>query len=414
MEQHPFDELPHPELESLNALQAQYQQDPSPLRVDLLCGVYRTDEGKPYVLPAVQQARNLLYQNPDWNHEYPVSHLGTPRFRDLTAQLLFGEDNIYVKDRRVASMQTLGGSGACHMGAVFLNKHYGPWNAGAPRKVYIPAETWNNHPNVFRYLDIEVDNLPYYDHKTGTVAFDELKGALERLPNQAVIVLQPAANNPTGSDLSQEQWHTLADLFKRKGHFPFFDAAYLGFVSGDHQKDSAPLQLFLERNIPFLCALSYGKSFGLYGERVGVLSIPTYTPDLARRIESHMKLLARAETGAMPLFGSMVVECILGNEELRIEWKNNLRRMAEDLKQRRQQLWVALSELETPGDWSFITQQAGMFSYMNLNTKHIDMLRETYHVYLQDTGRLSVAGLNGSNIRYVAQSINSVLRYRGS
>ncbi|KAL2835928.1 pyridoxal phosphate-dependent transferase [Aspergillus pseudoustus] len=178
MKEDPFHELVDPELESLNTLQTLYREDQNPLKVDLMCGVYRTDEGKPYVFPAVQQARNLLYQNPDWNHEYPESHLGTLRSRDLTAELLFGENVNNVKDKHVASMQTLGGSGACHMGAVFLKKHYGPWKAGAPKKVYVPAEAWNNHPNVFRYLGIGVDKLPYYDCKTDTVTLDDLKEAL--------------------------------------------------------------------------------------------------------------------------------------------------------------------------------------------------------------------------------------------
>ncbi|KAE8373752.1 aspartate aminotransferase, cytoplasmic [Aspergillus bertholletiae] len=411
----PFYGLSDPELESLNALQAQFISDQSPLKVDLMCGVYRTDEGNPFVLPAVKQARERLHNDPSWNHEYPPSHLGTQRFRDLSSRLLFGEESGHVKDKSIVTVQTLGGSGACHMGAAFLERHYGPWKEGAPKRVYVPNETWVNHANVFRYLNIAVSSFPYYSPGSGAVAFDKLKNSLEDIPHQSVVVLQVAANNPTGCDLSQTQWNSLAEAFRRKGHFAFFDAAYLGFASGDHDRDSAPLRLFVEQNIPMVCAMSYGKTFGIYGERTGVLSIPLPTADLARRTEKHMKLLARAETGAMPAFGAMLVEFILGDEHLAQEWKSNLRTMAEELKKRRFHLRALLEELKAPGDWSFLTTQVGMFSYTGLNPGQIDMLRELFHVYLQDTSRLSIAGLNSSNMNHVARSLDAAVRlYRSS
>ncbi|KAB8068852.1 pyridoxal phosphate-dependent transferase [Aspergillus leporis] len=311
----------------------------------------------------------------------------------------------------IVTVQSLGGSGACHTGAVFLDRHYRPWKEGVTKRVYIPKETWTNHPNVFRYLNIAVSNFPYYSPKFGAVAFSELKNALGNIPNQSVVVLQVAANNPTGCDLSQAQWDSLSDVFRRKGHFAFFDAAYLGFASGNHDRDCAPLRLFVEQGIPMLCATSYGKTFGIYGERIGILSIPLPTAALAKKAEKHMKLLARAETGAMPVFGSTLVESILGCENLAKEWRTNLQTMAEELKSRRLHLRTLLKELKTPGDWSFLTTQAGMFSYTGLSLGQIDMLRETFHVYLQDTGRLSIAGLNTSNISHVARSIDAVVRH---
>ncbi|GAQ11466.1 aspartate aminotransferase, cytoplasmic isozyme 1 [Aspergillus lentulus] len=411
MTETPFHDLSDPELESVNTLQALFNQDQSPLKANLMCGVYRTDEGKAFVLPAVKQARELLYNDPLWDHEYPPSHIGTQHFRDLTSRLILGGESSYTKDKCIVTIQTLGGSGACHMGAVFLDRHYSPWKKGAPKRVYIPKETWTNHPNVFRYLNIAVSNLPYYSPESGAVAFSELKDALNQIPNQSVVVLQVAANNPTGCDLSQEQWNSLVDDFRRKGHFAFFDAAYLGFASGDYDRDSAPLRLFVEKGIPMLCATSYGKTFGIYGERIGSLSIPLPTADLAKKTEKHMKLLARAETGAMPVFGSKLVESILGCANLAKEWKSNLQTMAAELKRRRLHLRTLLEELDTPRDWSFLTTQAGMFSYTGLSSGQIDMLRESFHVYLQDTGRLSIAGLTKSNISHVARSIDAVVRH---
>ncbi|GFF22397.1 aspartate aminotransferase, cytoplasmic isozyme 1 [Aspergillus udagawae] len=175
----PFHDLSDPELESLNALQALFNDDQNLLKADLMCGVYRTDKGKPFVLPAVKQARELLCNDPCWNHEYPSSHLGTQRFRDLSSTLLFGEECTSVKDKRIVTVQTLGGSGACHMGAVFLDQHYGPWREGAP----------TNLPNFFLYLKIAVSTLPYYNPRSGAVAFGELINALDNVPNQSVVVL---------------------------------------------------------------------------------------------------------------------------------------------------------------------------------------------------------------------------------
>ncbi|GIK01978.1 hypothetical protein Aspvir_006021 [Aspergillus viridinutans] len=354
MTESPFHDLSAPELESLNTLQALFSHDQSPLKADLMCGVYRTDEGTPSFY-----RQELLCNDPLWDHEYPPSHLGTQRFRDLTSRLMFGEESSYVDDKCIVTVQTLGGSGACHMGAVFLDRHYSPWKEGAPKRVYIPKETWTNHPNVFRYLNIAVSNLPYYSPRSGAVAFSELKDALNQIPNQSVVV---AANNPTGCDLSREHWNSLVDDFRRKGHFAFFDAAYLGFASGDYNRDSAPRWLFVENGIPMLCATSYGKTFGIYGERIGTLSIPLPTADLAKKTEKHMKILARAKTGAMPVFGSKLVESILGCENLAKEWKRNLQTMAAELKRRRLHLRTLLEKLDTPGDWSFLTTQAGMFS----------------------------------------------------
>ncbi|KAF8252249.1 PLP-dependent transferase [Wilcoxina mikolae CBS 423.85] len=375
-----------------------------------MCGVYRTDEGKPFVLPSVIGAKQKIFDDLTWNHEYPPSHLGTKGFRDESAKLFFGQDSPLLNPNRIVSMQTLGGSGACHMGALFLKLHYRPWKAGVPRRVYIPNETWTNHPNVFSFLGLEPVSLPYYDPSTNSLAFSALNAAIASLPPQSVIVLQTSSQNPTGCDPSPTQWRELAATFIMHGHFAFLDAAYLGFVTGDVYADAESIRIFASASVPLLVAATYGKAFGLYGERVGILLIPAPKPEVAERIERQMKLLARAETGAMPAFGSRIVETVLKDVELRRIWEDDVKVIADQLRKRRVRLRRTLEDLETPRNWKYITDQVGIFSYMGLSSEQIDLLREKHHVYMQDTSRLSIAGLNLANIEHVARSIDAVIR----
>ncbi|KAF7985588.1 hypothetical protein HWV62_3879 [Athelia sp. TMB] len=410
---HPFDDIPEGLLENLNDLQSQYALDPSPQKVDLMTGVYKTDSGKAFILPSVVKAKQRVFDDPDWNHEYPSSHLGTACFREESSKLFFGRDSTLLRSHQIVSMQALGASGACHMGTLFLKLHYGPWNAGAPRRVYIPAESWTNHVNVFTFLDVEVGSLPYYDSSTGTLAFSALVTAIACLPPQSVVVLQTCAQNPTGCDPTLDQWRELAAAFIAGGHFAFFDAAYSGFVSGSTHADAACVRIFADAGVPLLLAATYGKAFGLYGERVGILLITAPNTSVAERMEQQMKLLARAETGAMPIFGAMVVEAILKDPILRESWEEDVRSVAAQIRERRSKFRNLLEhDLATPGDWTRITEQVGMFSCLSLTPQQTNMLRTQHHVYIQDTGRICIAGLTSSNLEHVARGIDAVVKQK--
>ncbi|KAF4465927.1 Pyridoxal phosphate-dependent transferase major region subdomain 2 [Fusarium albosuccineum] len=396
--------------ESLNALQAQFTHDVRPHKADLMCGVYQTLEGNPLHernlnLTVSLQARQMLFDDPNWDHEYPASHLGEAAFRDGSARLLFGEMSQLIKEKRLASMQALGGSGACHMGAKFLRMHYEPYKANPRGKVYIPAETWVNHRNVFQDAGFETANLPYYSPSTHAFDFDSFNEALGRIPPQSIVVLQVCGNNPTGCDPSAEEWERLAQTFQAKHHFAFLDLSYPGFVSGSVAEDCAPIRMLAELGTPLLLAATYGKSFGLYGERVGHLCVPLPTTQAAVRAEQQMKLLARAETGAQPRFGAKLVASILGTPRIRTVWEEDLRGMARDMAERRQLLERELVKQNAPGDWSFVTSQVGMFLYTAFDLEQVNYLREEHAVYLQDTGRLSIAGLNTLNTAHVAASM---------
>ncbi|KAJ5813524.1 uncharacterized protein N7503_000274 [Penicillium pulvis] len=396
--------------ENLEALLTQFRADTDPRRTDLLVGVYKTNEGKAYVLPSVKEAKTRILNDPDWHHEYRPSSLGSLTYRNLSAKLLFGSDHRLLREKRVISTQTLGASGGCHVGAVMLKNHYEPWKETGNSEIFLPSETWLNHAPLFEYAGIKPSLLPYFSSKTNSFDFERFSEAIKLLPAQSVVLLQSGAQNPTGCDPSPDQWRALASIFSQRGHLAFFDAAYPGFASGDIDTDLEGVRLFADREIPLIFVSTYGKSFGLYSERVGILSILAPSEEVGKRIEKQLSLLARAESGAPPDFGSKIIETVLSDQTLERQWRVEVREMAKQLKQRRVALRERLEELETPGDWQHITDQNGMFSYVGLSVEQVTLLRDEHHVYLQDTGRISIAGLNKFNIDHTARSISDVIK----
>ncbi|KAJ5333341.1 hypothetical protein MYU51_014399 [Penicillium brevicompactum] len=410
----PFQDVPAGRTGPLETLVGQFRADTDPNRTDLLVGVYKTDQGKPYVLPSVKEAKRRIFEDPDWHHEYRAFAQGSPVYRKLSEELLFGPDHRLLREKRIVSTQTLGASGGCHVGAVLLAQHYGPWKQTGNPEIFLPTETWLNHPHLFEAAGIKTTLLPYFNSKTNKFDFAKFTDAVKALPAQSVVLLQSNAQNPTGSDPSPDQWRELATIFSERGHLAFFDAAYPGFASGDIDTDLESVRLFAEREIPLIFVSTYGKSFGLYSERVGILSVLAPSEQVGKNIEAHLRLLARAESGAPPDFGSTIVETVLSDETLRAQWREELRHMANRLKSRRIALREALEKLETPGNWAHITEQNGMFSYVGLSVEQVTLLREKYHVYLQDSGRISIAGLNDFNTEYTASSISAVVKATAS
>ncbi|KAJ5379168.1 hypothetical protein N7509_012287 [Penicillium cosmopolitanum] len=406
----PFQDVPTGRVESLQNLVTLFREDNDPNKTDLLVGVYKTDEGKAYVQPSVKEAKRRLFHDNEWHHEYRASALGSIGYRDLSNKLLFGPDSRLVQEKRIVTTQTLGASGGCHVGAVFLKQHYGPWkNIEAP-DIFLPGDTWLNHPFVFQSAGIKPRFLPYFSSKTNKFDFEAFSGALLSLPPHSVVLLQSGAQNPTGCDPSPEQWRDLASIFLQRGHLAFFDAAYPGFASGDIDEDLEGVRLFADLEIPLIFVSTYGKCFGLYSERVGILSILVPSEEVGKRIETQLRLLARAESGAPPDFGSKIVETVLSDGDLERQWREEVRGMAIGLKGRRRALRAALEKLKTPGDWQHLTDQNGMFSYLGLSKEQVDILQNKYHVYVQDSGRISIAGLNRFNIDYTASSISAAVK----
>ncbi|CAG8583881.1 9487_t:CDS:10 [Acaulospora morrowiae] len=389
--------------DAIFSLTARYKDDRSPQKVNLGVGAYRDDSGKPWVLPVVRKAEKIISSDPTLDHEYlPI--LGLKSFRDASAKLILGSNNRVIKEKRVVTAQTISGTGANHLGAIFLSKFY-------QQKVFLVSKpTWANHKPIFDTVGFDVREYIYYNPKTLGLDIDGLLNSLKSAPNGSIVLLHACAHNPTGVDPNHEQWKAIADVMEAKGHFPFFDCAYQGFASGDIDRDAWSIRYFVDRGFELLVCQSYAKNFGLYGQRAGCLTIVLRNSETATKVESQVAKLQRAEISNPPLHGARIVNLILNDPMLYAEWIDNLQIMSSRIKEMRKRLFEKLVELGTPGNWNHIVDQIGMFSYTGLNASQAQVLQEKYHVYLTSNGRVSMAGLTTSNVEYFAKAIDDVVR----
>lgn len=311
----------------------------------------------------------------------------------------------------------MSGTGANHLGASFLAKHL------KPRHVFIPDPTWVNHKTVWAVAAPEVTQkeYPYYDPNIRSVRFADMVSTLEAdaQPND-VVILQACAHNPTGLDLTRDQWKQLAEVVLKKKLFVLFDSAYQGFATGNVEDDAWSVRHFTERllsspdpdqRIPGLCvAQSFSKNFGLYGERVGALHLVAPSDVSIQGARSQLSLIARAEYSNPPRFGAQIVQTVLTDPGLRQQWQQDLNTMSSRIMRMRKQLRTKLEDFATPGDWSHIESQIGMFSYTGLSKEHVKRLKEEYHIYLMPSGRASLCGLNEGNVDYIARCISDVVK----
>ena len=348
----------------------------------------------------------MLLQDEDLGHEYlPIE--GLALYLEVSQRLVFGAESTAIQERRVASVQTLSGTGALHLGALFLSRFL---PASDAKKVYVSHPPYVNHIPILRHASLETGSYPYYNAKTRSIDFDGLSKSLSSIPDGSTILLHVCAHNPTGTDLSAEQWKEVAQIMKTKHHIPFFDSAYQGFASGDPESDAWPVRYFVEQRFDvILVAQSYAKNFGLYGERAGCLHAITASKTLTGNIFSQLRALQRVTVSTPPAFGARVVSTILNDEKLEAIWREDLKTMAGRISSMRHALRDRLEKLEVPGQWDHLTSQIGMFCYSGLTIEQVDVLRDVHHVYMTKDGRMSVAGLNASNVDYVAGAIKSVV-----
>lgn len=390
---------------------ADFKADTFEKKVDLGIGAYRDDDAKPWVLPVVKKAKGRLHNDPSLNHEYlPIQGLNS--FRAAAAKLILGKNSPALKEGRIASIQTISGTGAVHLGALFLSKFY----PGHPT-AFVSNPTWINHFQIFTNVSIPITTYPYFSENTKSLDFRAMKASIAAAPDNSIIVLHACAHNPTGVDLSQEQWKELAIIMRQKSHFPFFDCAYQGFASGDLDKDAWAIRYFIDQEFELCVAQSFAKNFGLYGERVGCFHFVTNASiDAQQRIKhinSQLIILQRSEISNPPAYGARIVSLVLNDQELFEEWQDNLRTMSGRIIVMRKGLRNKLEKLKTPGTWSHITDQIGMFSFTGLSERQVLSLRESAHIYMTNNGRISMAGLNTKNIDYVATAIDKVIRDTG-
>ncbi|XP_076630769.1 glutamate oxaloacetate transaminase 1 [Colletes latitarsis] len=381
------------------ALQKAFVEDTFEKKVNLSIGAYRTNEGKPWVLPVVRKVEKSLAADELQTHEYlPV--LGLDAFSQAATTMLLGKDSALVAQGQAFGIQTISGTGGLRVAAEFLSRilHYDTF--------YYSRPTWENHKLVF--LNGGFKNACEYTYWNPSTRSVDVKAMIKDLcdaPENAVIIFHACAHNPTGCDPTSEEWAKIADIIEEKRLFPLFDSAYQGFASGDLNKDAYAVRLFAERGIELMCAQSFAKNFGLYNERVGNLVVVMSDVKLAAFTKSQLTLIVRGMYSNPPNHGARIVATVLRNPDLYKEWEGHICTMSGRIKEMRKCLHERLVRLGTPGSWDHITQQIGMFSYTGLTERQVEHLINHYHIYMLRSGRINMCGLNENNLDYVANAI---------
>jgi aromatic-amino-acid transaminase len=377
-----------------------FHADPNPNKVNLGVGVYYDDNGKVPLLECVRQAEHAVTERSAPHVYLPID--GIAAYDRAVQKLVFGADSEILRAGRVVTVQALGGTGALKVGADFLRRF-------APAaQVWISDPSWENHRALFENAGFNVNVYPYYDAATRGLDFAGMVGALDRVPPGAIVVLHACCHNPTGVDPSPEQWSRILEVVRSRGHVPFLDLAYQGFGES-LDADGSVVRRFAATPGPLLVASSFSKSFSLYGERVGALSIVATDRDEAARVLSQVKRLIRGNYSSPPTFGGQIVATILESPELSSLWEKELGTMRERIQAIRRALVDRLARHTSGADFRFVLEQRGMFSYSGLTREQVGRLRSEFAVYAIDSGRICVAALNARNIDYVADAIAIVI-----
>ncbi|XP_002732064.2 aspartate aminotransferase, cytoplasmic-like [Saccoglossus kowalevskii] len=384
-------------------LTARYKEDKDPAKVNLGVGAYRTDEGKPWVLPVVRTVESQMAADSTLDHEYlPIAGLKT--FTEAATRLALGDDSPALLQNRAGGFQALSGTGALRLGIDFLSRF------GKSKTVYVSDPTWPNHMAIGRDAHFtEIKKYRYWDDKTKALNIDGMLEDLRNAPEHSVVILHGCAHNPTGVDPKKEQWEQIAEVMAAKKLFPFFDIAYQGFATGDLDADASSVRLFVKKEFELFVSQSFSKNFGLYNERVGNLAIVTQDNDSLMRVQSQLEKLARPMWSNPPNHGARIVATTLNNPSLFAEWKEAIRTMSSRVISMRALLKQKLKQLNTPGSWDHITDQIGMFSYTGLTSKQVDFIIQKYHVYLMQDGRINMCAVTNSNCDHIAAAIHDAV-----
>ncbi|MFZ3219021.1 MAG: amino acid aminotransferase [Rhodoferax sp.] len=381
-------------------LNEQFNADTNPAKVNLGVGVYYDDNGKLPLLACVQAAEKAMMDKPTARGYLPID--GIAAYDAGVKALVFGAESEPVKSGRVATVQAIGGTGGLKVGADFLKK------LSPSAKVLISDPSWENHRALFANAGFTVETYPYYDAAKRGVNFDAMLACLNAAAAGTIVVLHACCHNPTGYDITPAQWDQVIAACKAKNLTPFLDMAYQGFGYGIAE-DGAVIGKFVAAGLTFFVSTSFSKSFSLYGERVGALSVLCESKEEADRVLSQLKIVIRTNYSNPPTHGGAVVAAVLNNPELRTLWEKELGEMRLRIKAMRQKLVDGLKAAGVKQDMSFITTQIGMFSYSGLTKDQMVRLRNEFGVYGTDTGRMCVAALNSKNIDYVCASIAKVM-----
>ena len=383
------------------SMQLAYRDDARPEKTNLSIGLYYDDQGRIPRLSSVQQARERVLRSTDPSMYLPMS--GNPAYCKASQALVFGADAPALHEGRVATIQTVGGSGALKVGADVLRKFF----PGSQARISDPS--WDNHRAILEGAGFVVETYPYFNRDTQRLDFDRMVAGLKALPQETVVLFHPSCHNPTGADLSQAQWDQIVDIVVSRRLIAFLDMAYQGF--GDGLDDDAYLvRALVCANASFLVANSYSKTFSLYGERCGSLSMVCANADEAGRALGQMQQAVRRNYSSPPAFGASLVETVLNDVELAALWRSELAEMRTRIQTMRSRLYEGLCVQQPDVDWAFLMAQKGMFGYAPVLAQHMMRLRNEHAVYIIESGRICVAGLNDANVDRVAHAFAAVLK----
>ena len=377
-----------------------FQADTRAEKVNLGVGVYYDDNGKIPLLAAVKIAEEQRQKLAPPRGYQPIE--GAAAYNKAVQTLLFGANSALVDAGRAVTIEALGGTGALKVGADFLNR------LDPKAKVYISDPSWENHRALFEAAGFEVGTYPYYDASTRGVNFSAMLDALNSFAAGSIIVLHACCHNPTGADLSLDQWQQVIDVIRARNLVAFVDMAYQGFADGI-EADAAPLRLFADSGLEFFVSSSFSKSFSLYGERVGALTVVTTDRDTSARVLSQVKRVIRTNYSNPPTHGGIVVATVLSDPNLRAQWEDELAGMRDRIRLMRTQLVERIAAAGVTRDFSFVIQQRGMFSFTGLTAAQVEQMKDAHGIYAVSTGRICLAALNSKNIDAVAKAIASVI-----
>ncbi|WPK25645.1 hypothetical protein PUMCH_002969 [Australozyma saopauloensis] len=410
-----FTEIKQLPPDPLFGLKARYTADPRSDKVDLGIGAYRDNNGKPWILPAVRGAEKKLIESPGYNHEY-LGISGYEPFLTAAAEVILGANSRAISESAIVSQQSLSGTGALHLVAVFLNEFF-----AGNKTVYLSKPTWANHHSVFLSAGLKVDTYPYWDAENKKLDIEGFVSTIQNAPQGSIILLHPCAHNPTGLDPTPAEWNRILDAIAERKHLPIFDSAYQGFASGSLEKDAASIRTAIDSgkiSSPIFVCQSFAKNVGMYGERVGALHVILPAGESAESketlksaIKSQLNKLTRSEISNPPAYGAKIVATVLTDPESRKQWEEDLVTMSSRIIKMRNELKLKLIGLGTPGTWDHITNQTGMFSFTGLTPDMAERLEKVHGVYLMSSGRASVAGLNDGNVDKVARAFDEVIRF---
>jgi len=395
--------VPQGPADPILGLSEAFNKDTDPRKVNLGVGAYRDDAGKPYILPSVREAEEALLAS-KLNHEY-AGIAGIQEFVNYSLKFAYGENSKPLKDGRIAAIQVLSGTGACRVMGEFYARFVG---RDAP--MYQTNPTWANHIPIFKDAGLAINTFRYYDPKTCGLDFKGMLEDINKAPEKSIFLLHACAHNPTGVDPTIEQWKEISSLMKKRNHHVFMDMAYQGFASGDAEKDAAAVRLFVDDGHLLAVGQSFAKNFGLYGERVGCLSIVGRDVEEKERLESQLKILVRPMYSNPPVHGARIVARILSDEKLSKQWYKECKGMADRIITMRESLKSKLEKAGSTRNWDHITSQIGMFCFTGLNKDQCEKMIKDYHIYLTGNGRISMAGVTSGNVQYLADSIHALTK----